>query len=335
MDKKSYRKTNLLLAGVIIAVISAVVLTAGLFGASAEATISTFPVSSLSVEEDALAYRELEGTELRCPYIPYVISLPGEIYSSSADMILSKTDDYKIAMVVSNRTFDDVITVSIGEKLMESIDLPETEWAEYVSGTGFINSYNASYKGGILKINSKMKTEIDYAVAYEVETYDTGMSLVIFVACEDAELLDGAKNLLDAMVYTLVPEESVTDSVTDESSEESISGTESVDLQMDMESESVASVAGKSYQLYSSSDLSEAYVLFRYEASTGDVSDIHLVTPEGTKLYPDESKSSEGCCIFFIKGASSGTYFINVKEAPQGVSYELMSEERYLLLHGN
>lgn len=334
MDKKADKKTILLLAGVIITVISAVVLTAGLFGASAEATISAFPVSTLSVEEDTLEYREIEGTELRCPYIPYIISLPGEIYMSSADMILSETDDYKIAMVVSNRTFEDVIKASIGEKLMESIDLPETEWSEYVSGTGYINSYSTAYKGGILKINSKMNTEVDYAVAYEVTARDMEKNLVIFVACKNADMLDGAKNLLDAMVYTLVPED-VTDSVTDEISTENIPETENTGSRTDVEGENEGETDGKSYQLYSSSNLSEAYVLFWYEAGTGDVSGIHLTTPEGTKIYPDESISSEGCCVFFMKGASSGTYFINVKEVPQGVSYELMSEERYLLLHGN
>ena len=335
-------KKTLIVAVVAITVllIAAAFVTSLLTRVGKEESAAKYPASTLSHEasqEHRFIASEVLGNTLGCPTLPYKICVPDNITQSEDSYVTATYNDIRVTILESSNGFMDMIYGVLGEVCSESFEIPTIDWTDEISDVGYINGYSAEYHAGKYHLVGRMDSTDYYAVIYRIN-FD-GMDNAVYIQAVTSNLasLQGGKDLLDSMVYTISSEESVESTESTETVPEDTTATESVSEEgqelefMESTEASATDIYTKDFEVYVSEDMPEVFITFMWDNVTVQPSVLTVTAPDGSVYESDEEYSSDGLEVFYISDAVKGTYIIHGEVAGTiyGCTYEALSKEAF------
>ena len=335
-------KKTLIVAVVAITVllIEAAFVTSLLTRVGKEESAAKYPASTLSHEasqEHRFIASEVLGNTLGCPTLPYKICVPDNITQSEDSYVTATYNDIRVTILESSNGFMDMIYGVLGEVCSESFEIPTIDWTDEISDVGYINGYSAEYHAGKYHLVGRMDSTDYYAVIYRIN-FD-GMDNAVYIQAVTSNLasLQGGKDLLDSMVYTISSEESVESTESTETVPEDTTATESVSEEgqelefMESTEASATDIYTKDFEVYVSEDMPEVFITFMWDNVTVQPSVLTVTAPDGSVYESDEEYSSDGLEVFYISDAVKGTYIIHGEVAGTiyGCTYEALSKEAF------
>lgn len=325
-------------------------------------TLTTEPTERRFIKSDALT------NTLGCPTVPYDISIPGTILDSTAVRLSSEYNEYSVTLLETN---DDAIT-ALNKRLptyaMDTVDVPSVEWVDVIYDEGYVNSYKATYHTGLAKIETKMKSYIQYGAMYEIFV-EGDTNLMIYVSCENKDDLANGKDILDSIVYMLVPQNEplqgetteVDTEIDDEQSDEDkgeegatnivAPETENMGIVSSEDSDSYVLENGtvvsnqngiktysKDYSIYIDKDFDEAiYITFSWINYEYEPIDMYVLDPSGKKYSKDKELSRSGEWVFIVPKGVKGTYTLHGDAASTIIVsyYDAMDEASWYRTYRN
>ena len=335
-------KKTLIVAVVAITVllIAAAFVTSLLTRVGKEESAAKYPASTLSHEasqEHRFIASEVLGNTLGCPTLPYKICVPDNITQSEDSYVTATYNDIRVTILESSNGFMDMIYGVLGEVCSESFEIPTIDWTDEISDVGYINGYSAEYHAGKYHLVGRMDSTDYYAVIYRINFDGMDNAVYIQAVTSDLASLQGGKDLLDSMVYTISSEESVESTESTETVPEDTTATESVSEEgqelefMESTEASATDIYTKDFEVYVSEDMPEVFITFMWDNVTVQPSVLTVTAPDGSVYESDEEYSSDGLEVFYISDAVKGTYIIHGEVAGTiyGCTYEALSKEAF------
>ena len=335
-------KKTLIVAVVAITVllIAAAFVTSLLTRVGKEESAAKYPASTLSHEasqEHRFIASEVLGNTLGCPTLPYKICVPDNITQSEDSYVTATYNDIRVTILESSNGFMDMIYGVLGEVCSESFEIPTIDWTDEISDVGYINGYSAEYHAGKYHLVGRMDSTDYYAVIYRINFDGMDNAVYIQAVTSDLASLQGGKDLLDSMVYTISSEESVESTESTETVPEDTTATESVSEEgqelefMESTEASATDIYTKDFEVYVSEDMPEVFITFMWDNVTVQPSVLTVTAPDGSVYESDEEYSSDGLEVFYIPDAVKGTYIIHGEVAGTiyGCTYEALSKEAF------
>ena len=335
-------KKTLVVAVVVITVllIAAAFVTSLLTRVGKEDSAAKYPSSTLSHEastEHRFIASEALGNTLGCPTLPYEICVPDNITQSEDSYVTATYKDIRVTILESSNGFMDVIYGVLGEACSESFEIPTIDWTDEISDVGYINGYSAEYHAGKYHLVGRMNSNDYYAVIYRINFDGMDNAVYIQAVTSDLASLQGGKDLLDSMVYTISSEGSVDGTESTEAVPEDTTATETVSEEgqelefMESTEVSATDIYTKDFEVYVSEDMPEVFITFMWDNVTVQPSVLTVTAPDGSVYESDEEYSSDGLEVFYIPNAVKGTYIIHGEVAGTiyGCTYEALSKEAF------
>lgn len=301
-----------------------------------------------------------------CPTLPYDISIPGERTDAGSARLSATYENYYITIMESSNTALYELNSRLTTYALDTIDVPSVEWVDVISDEGYLNGYKAIYHTGMAKISSKERSFIQYGAMYEIVT-DEDVNLMIYISCDDKSMLTNGKDILDSMVYMLLPHNLEIETVETESVEESVS-TETVVAPQESDTESGAlsdegtgedtsdedsyvlengtkvtnengiRTYSKEYTFFMKEGSEESlYVTFAWINYEIEPISMYVETPSGRKYERDKELSRSGEWVFVIPECEEGTYTIHGESTATIVMsyYDAMDEVSWFAAYRN
>lgn len=340
--------------GIIIVIM--LCLVAGIYVAlSLTKKMENYPESTLAHEAGGeLTYipSEVLSKEISCPTLPFSINFPENIVAGTADAIVANYSGYRVVVMESADTLENALSADLNTAGIEAISAISVDWSNGIYDSGYINSLYAEYIAGRAQIAHDGISSTEYGVAYRIAISDT-KNLMLYVSSNSIEALGSAKNLLDAIVYTIQPDsETMKEAKKEAGVESSITMIDGEDTSMDNEEtpESAQEIefmetteapvygqikpdATADKEIYLERDYENMVIFFGWTNISKVPTSVKVSGPDGREYVYDNELSHRGEYVYLIgKGNKGDTYHVSIEtmDSIYGCTYYPMEYTDYI-----
>lgn len=299
--------------------------------------LDNFPQSTLSHEaggEMTYIPSEILTKEISFPTLPLRINFPENLVAGTDTAIVANYSGYRVVAMESADTLENALMSDLNTVGVEAISNVSVDFKSGIYDSGYINSWYAEYIGGRSEISHDGESSVLYGVSYRLAVSDE-KNLMLYVSSENLESLNSAKNLLDALVYTIRPDsEEVTEKKKEAGitspavsgvagnteaapSNENAKNAEEIEFMETTEVPVYGQItpeATADKEIYLEKDYEDMVIVFGWTNISKVPTSVKVTDPDGKEYECDNTLSHRGGYVYLIGKAKQGdTYRVSIE----------------------
>lgn len=337
------KKNRLLLCIALLVIVVCGLVVSLLGNVSHEMDKAVYPDSTLTESPVAfdkeVKYTEMLPLRVACPTLEYSVWLPSDVYEDN-DCLVASYEGIKVVVAESPQSIETVATSVFPHQLNRPILGRKDKVDTYSNNTGYFYEYPASYYTCTVQSQISTRTVTTYSLTYGLHLSDD-VTLYIYVSSESKDLLNGQKELLDKIAFSvrkvdLEQEEDLAGhvNVTEENMTpegNNNSGLMKVEDYVEENTYLDENVLRIYLEKEMSEDVTQGVFIFGWMNILSHPVEVNVIAPDGRELHRIDEYSSEGHYVYNIGECASGTYIVEGYTIEQltGVTMYIYEEEFY------